>query len=198
MNRISVSALAALALISCLCLFGCGKDTTETPPPPDPPKTFKPLTDKADVIANLALAYNQADIVQYEKLLHAGYTFYNQERDVQMWGMETFRTREWEVAATRNMFLAAKGQLSANPALNLDVLSLEITAGSWTPIDTVPGLPAPCVDCWTTMRPYMLRLMLTGGASGYTADDLVQITVVPVQEGGKKLYKIYRMDDIAR
>ena len=190
MTRISMSSLAALSLVFCLCLIGGCKDTTAPPLPRIPPD----LTQKEDVVYNLALSYNKADIAQYQKLLHEGYRFYNQTADVQR-GMEQFRTRDWDINATTKMFLAAKGQLTADPAMNLDKLALEIRDGSWTAQDTVPGL-GPCVDCWTTMRGYSLTLLLVGGQSGYMANGHVQIIVVPVDEGGKKLYKIYRMDDI--
>ena len=191
--------VALLALGVCALAFSNGCIfSPETGPvgPTLPPAESKDLTQKEDPIFNLILAYNNADIAQYEKLLHPQYTFYNQDKDV-LTGMDKFRTREWDMSSTRNMFLATRGQCP-EPTLNLDVLKLEMGDGSWMMADTVPGLPTPCVDCWTTMRRYTVSLMLTGGINGWNGDDVVQIIVVPVDEGGKRLYKIYRMDDIAR
>jgi len=197
-----MTKLKSMTLIAGVCAlafaYGCILSPDDSGGgPPVPPAVFKDLTQKEDVVYNLALSYNKADIAQYQKLLHEGYRFYNQTVDVQG-GMEEFRTRDWDINSATKMFLAARGQLTSDPAKNLDKLTLEITDGSWTAQDTVPGLPAPCVDCWVTMREYKLNLMLVGGQQGYNGYDNVQMIIVPVEEGGKKLYKLYRVDDIAK
>jgi hypothetical protein len=191
MSRISMSGLAALALISCLCLIGGCKDTTAPAPAPDPSKTFRPLTDKADVITNLVLSYTKADITHYEELLHPDYTFYLQAWDVTN-GKEFF-TRTEDVNIQTEMFKATRGQ-ATTPALNLDRLELSLTGGSWTPVDSIDG--APCVDCWKTTREYTMTLIFTGGLNGYTGNDQTEFIIVPVIEGGKKLYKLWRQTDI--
>jgi hypothetical protein len=194
MPRVSVSRIAALAVIATLCLIGSCKDNPESPPKIDPSTTFQPLTDKAAVIHNLVLSYNNADLAEYQKLLHPDYLFYNQAADVAQ-GLPEYITRDADINTTKNMFLAAKGQYP-DPSLKLDALTLEITPASWMQLDTVPGLPAPCIDCWATTREYLLNLVFTDGQLTLRANGLVQIIVVPVNESGTKLYKLYRVEDI--
>jgi hypothetical protein len=156
---------------------------------------YKDLTQKEDPIDNLMTSYNNANIQEYEKLLHPDYLFYNQTADVAQ-GLPEFLTKDTDVRETTNMFAAARGQYK-NAAQNLDALTLEITPASWMSLDTVPGLPAPCVDCWATTRQYLVNAVLTGGQTTLRGNDLVQIIVVPVEENGKKLYKLYRVEDIS-
>jgi hypothetical protein len=181
MGRMSLRSLAALVLIACFSFLGGCKNLTA---PVAPPGALKPLTEKENVISNLVASYDRADIAGYEELLHPDYTFRMQERDVAS-GQDEFWTRDHDMHVTRNMFLAAKGQDKADPARNLDQLTLELGPGAWSPVDSIGG--SPCGDCWMTTREYRLTLMFAGNRGGYVSNDLAQIIVVPVDEGGQRL-----------
>ena len=187
-----VLALAFASFI--VFVAGCDGFDFDPEPPfiPSPPPQFKPLSEKENLVFNLVLSYNRADITHYEELLHPDYTWYFQSAD-QARGLPVFWTREQDLNATKNMFLGARGQY-ADTAMFLDKLSLDITSGSWVPIDSIGG--APCNDCWMTARQYSLTCMLSGGSDGFAGYDLVQIIVMPVGDGAQKVYKIRRMQDI--
>jgi len=190
MVRMSSRGFAALALISCFSFLGGCRNLSA---PAASPGAFKPLTEKENVISNLMMSYDRADIASYGELLHPDYTFYLQARDVAS-GQDEFWGRDQDLRVTRNMFLAAKGQYAADPAKNLDKLTLELGSGSWSPVDSVDG--SSCADCWMTTRDYRLSLMFADHESGIVSNDLAQIIVVPVDEGGRKLYKIWRLTDV--
>jgi hypothetical protein len=193
MTRKNVHRIGALALISFLVFAaGCLLNPDDNKTPAKTTAQFKSLADKENVIFNLALSYQQADITHYEELLHPNYTWYFQSADL-LRGLPVFWTREQDLDATTNIFRSARGQ-NANPMMNLDRIALEITAGSWAPVDSVGG--APCNDCWTTTREYSLSCMTSGGLNGFTGNDMVQFVVVPVGDGGQKVYKIWQMRDL--
>ncbi len=197
-----MTKLKAAALLAGVCTFGffygCILSPGSDPPPnPIPPAEYKDLTHKEDPLSNLILSYNRAEIARYEELLHPLYTFYNQTDDVQNNGLAPYLIRDTDVNVTTKLFEAAKGRLLESPN-NLEKLTLQIMDGSWMQLDTVPGLPGPCEDCWTTTREYIIDAVLVGGTTTLHGNDLVQMIVVPVDENGKKLYKLYRLEDIAK
>jgi hypothetical protein len=180
--------LAAFLIFAAGCVFSPEDNKT-------PPKTtdqFKALSDKENIIFNLVLSYNRADITHYEQILHPDYTWYFQSVDIAR-GLPVSWTREQDLNATRNMFLGAKGQ-NPNTEMNLDKLQLEMTTGSWAPVDSLGGVS--CNDCWMTTRQYSLSCMIRGSFDGFTGNDMVQLIVVPVGSGSQKAYKIWRMQDI--
>lgn len=193
MTMKSARMIAALLLISFLLFAaGCVLSPDDNKTPAKTTDQFKSLTDKENVIYNLALSYNKADIAHYEELLHPDYTWYFQSADLAR-GLPVFWTREQDVSATANIFRSVRGQ-NSNPEMNLDKIELEITAGSWSPVDSVAG--APCSDCWMTTRQYSLTCLTSGGQNGFTGNDMVQLIVVPVGDEWQKVYKIWRMQDI--
>jgi hypothetical protein len=69
-----VAATAAAALILMGCLF--------SPPPEVPPQQPVEMTTPANVLKNIAIAYNQRDINLYKKSLSPEFVFYFDPRDV--------------------------------------------------------------------------------------------------------------------
>jgi hypothetical protein len=185
--------IGGLALACVGVIAGCDNGLTNGyEPPPHKPPEFKPLTEKENLISNLVLSYDSADIGHYEELLHSDYTWYFRTADAER-GLPVFWTREPDLEATKNLFLAVRGQYS-DRQMNLDALQLQIEGGSWAQVDSLAG--SPCDDCWVTTRQYLVNAVLTGGLDGFAGDGLVQIIVAPAGEGTEKVYKIWRMQDI--
>jgi hypothetical protein len=195
MLKINFKRLAAFALVSCLAfVFGCLFGPKDDKVPPKTTKNFKPLTEKENVIYNLVLAYDKADITHYDELLHANYTWHNQVDPLNP-NLEEQWTRAQYLSATTNMFDATRG-LNPDPDLNLDKLELDIASASWALYpDSIPGYPHPCGDCWETTREYFVTVTTKGGDT-YIANDLCLFIVVPVTDGGVKVYKLWRADDL--
>ena len=196
MPTIRTKRVAALALAACMvfafgCIFGNDDDDNKPTPVPD----FKALTDKENVIYNLVQSYAKADVAHYAELLHEDYTWYFNPSDVTMGGLDTFWTRAQDLAATTNMFSAAKGQ-AADPDMNITTLELTIASASWAVVDSLDG--NPCDDCWETTREYLLTLVMHAGEETYISNGLVAFIVVPVDDGGTKLYKLRRTDDLPK
>jgi len=195
MPAIRTKRVAALALAACMvfafgCIFGNDDDDNKPTPVPD----FKALTDKENVIYNLVQSYAKADITHYDELLHADYLWYFNPSDVVMGGLDTFWTRAQDVAATTNIFKAAKGQ-AVDPDMNITNLDLAIASSSWASVDSIDG--SPCDDCWETTREYSLTLVMQS-SDVHVASGLVMFIVVPVDDGGTKLYKLWRADDLPK
>jgi hypothetical protein len=196
MFKTNHTKLVSLALAACLtvslgCLFGPDKDKA-----PPPANDFKPLTDKENVIYNLVLSYDRADIAHYNELLHADYLWYMQPRDIMM-VHDTFWTRAQDLSATENLFQSTRGQ-NSDPQWNVTKLQLDIKSASWSLYpDSIPGCPYPCTDCWQTTREYYVTVGTEGGDT-FIANDLVLFVVVPVEAGGKTLYKLWRAEDIEK
>lgn len=195
MNAKLKGVLAAIAVCAFLFGYGCifNPDQGGGGNNNGPPVVYKELTQKEDVVDNLVTCYNNANSAHYEELLHPDYTFYFQDVQDGGGGGKQFFTRSEDIALQQNMFNATRGAAS-DPALNLDKLTLTLTAGSWTSFDSLGG--AQCNDCWTTQREYTVTIIFTGGQNGYTGNDLVELVVIPVEENGKKLYKLWRLTDI--
>jgi hypothetical protein len=191
-----MTKLKAILLCMGLCLLAFAYGCILSPDQggggdPTPPVVWKDLTHKDDVIENFVNAYNKADITHYQQLLHPDYTFYLQKADVTN-GKEFF-TRTEDVNIQTEMFKATRGQ-ATNASLNADKLELSILSGSWLAVDSIGN--QPCNDCWKTTREYTITLIFTGGQNGYTGNDQTEFIVVPVVEGGKTLYKLWRQTDI--
>jgi hypothetical protein len=101
-----IAVTAAAALILTGCLF--------SPPPPVPPQEPVEMTSPANVLKNIAIAYNQSNIDLYKKALSPDFVFYFDPRDVggsppgkpniiipESWSY----TEDWD--ATYNMFEGA-------------------------------------------------------------------------------------------
>jgi len=197
-KSINLGRPAAFALIiGTLLLLGCifgpdGKnDKKKSPIVP----ACKALTAKENVIYNLVLAYKTANLDCYLELLHEEFTFHVQERDVVQYGLPEYWTREEDSVMTRNMFLAEKSQ-HPDSNRNIDKLELTIEDGSWQQASEFQG--NPCDDCWETTREYFITVFMEGGNMTLYANDLARFTVVPVMEHGKKLYKLARLNDLAK
>jgi hypothetical protein len=189
---------AALAFVIALSLFvSClfGPDDHENRKKSEPVPTCKPLTDKDNIFYNLELAYKTADLGCYLDLLTDSFTFHLQEYDVVHNHLPEYWTRAQDSTHTRNLFLAAKRQ-HPDTTKNIDRLEFVVENGSWVEIEELGG--QPCEDCWQTTREYFLTIVLHGGHTTLYGSDLAQFTVVPVMEGGKKLYKLARIDDIQK
>ena len=103
--------------------------------------------------------------------------------------------RSTEIRSTTNIFLAADKR-SLDPTKYIDILALEIKDGSWQQVSDFQG--QPCDSCWQTTREYFITVVMEGGNTTLNGNDLVQFTIVPVMEEGKKLYKIGRADDLQK
>jgi hypothetical protein len=182
-------ALVLVSILAAGCIFGPEEEKVERDKP-----QWKPLTDTENVLYNLALAHNTADIDCFLALLHPDYAFYLDARDVEKLGKGCY-TRGEDSAMTARMFLAAKGQ-HPDPLKNITRLELKISDGTWTPVAELNG--NPCDDCWETMREYHLMLEMQGGAMTLYADQTMMFTVVPVVQGDTKIYQLLRCDDIRK
>jgi hypothetical protein len=163
-------------------------------PPSKPTYVYLDLTHKDDPIKNLVTAYKEHNVAPIEKLLHSLYIWRNQDLDVQNHNLPESYSRSEEITSTTNMFLAADKR--SEPDKYIDKLELIIEDGSWLDVSEFQG--QPCDDCWETTREYLITVVMEGGNTTLQGNDLVVFTIVPVTEGGKKLYKIGRADDRAK
>jgi hypothetical protein len=182
---------------------GCILSPQEDPAPPSSdPIEFKDLTEKEDVITNMLLSYQAKDYEPYMQLLLRpedtyngstyanGYYWYNQPGAV---GTELSILLGADLERTFNMFRAAEGDpvdKENHPVIYR--LTLTLTEGSWSPITELWG--EPCEDCWYTERQY--DIFLEAGQTDYHGFDNVQFYIVPVDEDGKKIYKIAVAKDV--
>lgn len=185
-------ATLLLPLLSILAASGCILSPGGGDEPPPPVVTYKPLTDKENLIYNLQQTYADCNISEYQKLLHQDYIWYNQAEDVQN-GKDPFYTRAQDVTYQQNMFAAKLGTYP-DPTKAIDVLKLTIDAASWQELTDIGGVP--CTDCWMTTRPYHLELHIPSQDLTYLGNDLIAFYVVAVTANNRKEYRIYRMDDI--
>jgi len=192
------TTLKCASILTIIAMFiglaGCILNPKDDQVPPAKPKyVYLDLTRKDDPIKNLVTAYQEHNIAPIEKLLHSLYIWRNQEQDVAKGLQESYSLTE-EISSTRNLFLAADKR--SEPSKYVEKLELTIEDGSWQPVYEFLG--NPCDDCWQTTREYFITLLVDGGENTVYGNDLVQFTVVPVMEGGKKLYKIGRADDVQK
>jgi hypothetical protein len=191
-NRIKFAflALAAFALIA---YSGCILSPDEEAPTPQPKPTYKPLTDKENLIYNLVQCYKEHNIDRFDELLHADYIWYNQEgSDPQ------YYERAEDYSHTQRMFWAADNSSKIDSKLWLDRLELNIDqkAATWTQVDDIAGVP--CTDCWETQRAYYITAVTSGGTTTYIGDENVRFIAIGVDQNGTKIYKILYAYDIPR
>lgn len=187
--RFAFLALAAFALI---VYSGCILSPDEEAPEPQPKPTYKPLTERENLIYNLIQCYKEHNITRYEELLHPDFIWYNQPG-----ATPEYNDRTQDVYLTGRMFLAAEGK-HPNPQVWLDKLELNIdqVASTWTQVADIAGVP--CTDCWETTRAYYITAVISGGSTTYIGDDTVKFIVIGVDQSGTKIYQFLRMDDIPK
>ena len=200
------SILRRTALLTIIVMlsysYGCILSPQEDPAPDDrEPFVFKDLTEREDVIYNLYGSYQEKNFGEYSKLLLMpddtyngstyanGYYWYNQPGAV---GGEDFILAADDLVRTQYLFLAAAGTPAKETHPPINRMTLTITEGSWSPISEIWG--QPCEDCWYTERQYDIFLEM--GETDLSGTDNVQFYIVPVDEGGKKIYKIAVAKDI--
>jgi hypothetical protein len=186
--RVALS-LGVISMLAFGCVFGPEEDAQEKN---SERLHCKPLTEKENVIHNLELSYNTADIECYTELLQADYIWYNQTAEVQG-GLNEYYLRDEDIEKTTNLFLAAKGQ-HPDSDKNLDKLELKLSSGTWTQITEFNE--EACDDCWQTTREYSLTLVFNGGELTLYARDNVQLIIVGVDKDAQRIYQLARAFDI--
>ena len=201
MLRMSFLTAGLCLLLSMFLVTGCLNDPEKKEAPVEEEPEFRDLTSKEDVINNLVLSYAERNISEYSKLLlrnddsyngsdyQFSYYWYNQPEDEEL---EAYLMRDEDIMATNNLFLAAQGTPAKLDHEILDDLTLEIGAGSWVAVSELFG--EPCEDCWSTIREYLISVSY--GENRLSGDDVIQIYIVPVDEGDKTIYKIALAKDI--
>jgi hypothetical protein len=190
----AIKLLYLMTAVSFLAVSGCILSPEEDPAPPPVEETYKPLTDKENLIYNLQQTYKFTNIDKYSELLHLDYIWYNQTEDVNN-GAEPFLSRDTDISRTRNIFLAKNNQ-HPDPTKVIDRLELTITPAAWQQVFEIGG--EACDDCWETTRQYDIQVVMDGGNKTLVGVDLIKFTVVPAERDGKKIYLIYRADDIKK
>jgi len=189
LRKSGVLALAVVALALSGCLFSPDEDMDRKPV-----VSYKPLTDKENVIYNLVRSYKQANIDEYVKILHDDFVWFNQARDIVSLGLPEYNTRAEDSAMTARMFQAKLGT-HPDPNRRIRELELELHGTVWQSVTELEGVP--CEDCWETTREYYLTIRMYNG-NILTGNNLVKLTVVSVMEDDQKLYKLRRADDIEK
>lgn len=187
--RFAFLALAAFALIAS---SGCILSPDEEAPTPQPKPTYKPLTEKENLIYNLVMCYQEHNITRYEELLHPDFIWYNQ-----VGSANEYNERTDDVKMTQGLFQAAEGT-HPNPALKVDKLTLWIDqtpTNQWYTISDINGVP--CEDCWETTRAYQITAVMDGGDKTLLGEDGIKFIAIGVDQNGTKIYQIIRADDIA-
>ena len=203
-KNISRHAAAWISIVMLLYSFGCILSPEEDPAPPNiVPVEFMDLTEKEHVVTNMVLSHQEKDITEYSKLLLSpedtyngstyanGYYWYNQEGAA---GLPVFNLRDEDIAAVTNLFLAAKGTPAEDDHQVIERLTLSLTEGSWSPLAEIFG--EACEDCWFTEREYNIKLYF--GENSIEGLQNIQYYIVPVDEGGTKIYKIAVAKDIPK
>ena len=203
-KRISRHAATWISIVILLYSSGCILSPQEDPAPPDKdPVEFMDLTEKEHVIVNMLLCHQEKNITEFSKLLLKaddtyngstyadGYYFYNQEGDA---GLPVFNLRDEDIRLVNNLFLAAKGTPFKEDHQVIDRLTLTLTEGSWSPVTEI--FSEPCEDCWFTQREYVIKLFY--GENSIEGWHNVQYYIVPVDEGGTKIYKIAVAKDVLK
>ena len=103
-------------------------------------------------------------VSKYAGLLHPGYRWYFQPKDVQP-GKRPYLDREEDIAVTAKIFASAS------------ILLLDISLGVWYPLCDYEGLP--CERCFTTTRKYMIIAQFGEGGRIHRGNDVVVIIAVP-------------------
>ncbi len=187
-NRMKFAFLS-LAAFALIVFSGCILSPDEEAPDKPPVITYKPLTEKENLIYNLLQCYKDRNITEYEKLLHGDFLWYNQAGSATEYNLRTD-----DVRMTRGLFEAAKNTYP-NQDLWIDRLDLWIASpGNWTQVPDIAG--TPCADCWETTRDYQITAVMNGGDKTLVGNDLIKLYAIGIDEGGTKIYKFLRMDDI--
>ncbi|MCX5753480.1 MAG: hypothetical protein NTW97_07495 [Candidatus Krumholzibacteria bacterium] len=185
-NRMKYAFLL-IAVFALIGYSGCILSPDEEVPQPQPKPTYKPLTDKENVIYNLQQCYKEHTISRYDELLDAGYKWHNQD--------ETFYERAKDVEQTGKLFAAAN---NTYPLANLWIEKLELTIydGTWTKIDIVDAVP--CSDCWETTRDYDISARMAGGTLTYIGNDQATFIVIGIDRGGQRIYQLRHIYDLKK
>jgi hypothetical protein len=190
-NRMKYAFLA-LAVFALIGYSGCILSPDEEVPLPEVKPSYKPLTDKENIIYNLMQCYKEHNIDRYDELLHPDFVWYNQPGSI-----PEFNDRPQDVYLTGRMFLAAENK-HPKPEVWLDKLELTIVQQGqyWTKIDSLEA--APCDDCWETTRDYYITAVTSGGKMTYIGNDLVQFIAKGVDLNGQRIYQLRRADDMKK
>ncbi len=183
-------AFVAFAVFALAGYSGCILSPDEEVPQPKPKPSYKPLTEKENIIFNLVQCYKEHNIDRYDELLHPNYVWYNQ-----FGSTPEHSDRAQDVYLTGRMFLAADSK-HPNPDIWLEKLDLLIYNGVWTQVLEFEN--APCDDCWETTRGYEITARLNGGATTYVGYDTVRFIVMGVDKNNQRIYQIRRADDIKK
>jgi hypothetical protein len=185
-NRMKCAFLL-LAVFSVIGYSGCILSPDEEVPQPQSPATYKPLTEKENLIYNLMQSYKEHNIARYEELLDPLYLWHDQD--------DAIKERAVDVDKTGKLFAAAENTYS-DPKLWIEKLELTIYAGTWDQILEIDG--AACSDCWQTTRDYYISARMTGGTLTYIGNDQAIFIVMGVNKGGQKIYQIRHIYDIKK
>jgi hypothetical protein len=182
-------AFLALAVFSLIGYSGCILSPDEEPPIVNPPASYKPLTDKENIIFNLMQCYKERNKPRYEELLNIPYEWHNQD--------ESIAERDKDIAQTNRLFDMANNSPTIPSQWWLDRLELTIAQpGTWQQIDTLGTVP--CDNCWETTRDYYILARLNGGATTYIGNDKVTLIAMGVKNGSQTIYKLRHMYDIPK
>ncbi len=195
MRSILIERALMLALGCILLCSGCILSPEEDPAPPKQEEIYKDLADKENVLYNLVQAYRYTNIDKYSELLHENYIWYNQASDFQSGKVDKeFFDRAEDISRTTGIFLAKNNRHPEQKVI--DELELSLQYASWQRVSEIGG--NPCEDCWETTRPYYIKVVTENMSKTIIGDDLVKFTVVSAERDGKKIYLLYRADDLKK
>jgi hypothetical protein len=185
-NRMKCAFLL-IAVFALVGYSGCILSPDEEVPQPQPKPTYKPLTDKENVIYNLMQCYKEHTITRYDELLDPIYVWHNQD--------ETFYDRATDVAQTGKLFAAANNDYP-DQKLWIEKLELIIYDATWNKIEDIDGVA--CSDCWETTRDYNISARMSGGALTYIGNDKAIFIVIGTSKGGQTTYQLRHIYDIKK
>ncbi len=187
-----------LVSLSVMVVFssGCILDPKEEPIEENNKSEYKDLTEKEHCLINLVKSYDDRNIERYKQILYEEYMFVMPEDND---GGKDYYDRDEEIAVTNNMFRSASGdpienklgQRLVTERLEFSIEPPLVPEDDWAPIDSVAG--EPCDDCWKTERRYYMEARINiDGTDRFlsTPNRYVQFIIVPMQEDGKKKYKL--------
>ena len=117
--------LCLLCAVAVLLPVSCGDDKI-TPPEPKPIVEYKNLQNKDDVLFNLELAYNEREMIEYDKLLDDDFIFMYRGRD----GTWVQWDRDREVSVHIQIL---NPNLPGDKRVISISLQLDYTEDNWTP-----------------------------------------------------------------
>jgi hypothetical protein len=185
-NRLRYAFLL-FAVFALIGYSGCILSPSEEVPQPQPKPSYKPLTDRDNILYNLMQCYKEHNIDRYVEILDLN-AFYWHDQD------GVVKEKDKDVEQTGKMFQAAEHGASIDPKWWLDKLELTIYSGNWTQTPKVDGVE--CADCWETTRSYYITAVLSGGATTYIGDAKATFIAIGVDEGGKRIYRLRHIYDI--